>query len=102
MVIKGVNRKIIEVCDTGNIYFERAILFVKTEYISRPPDVLTAQAKNYLNNISSPAPASKKTRAEVMNDKMRLQKRRTARKIINALMILSAAGIGFLLSKIFT
>ncbi len=31
-MIKGVNRQVLEIHDTGSKYFEKAILFVKPEY----------------------------------------------------------------------
>ena len=31
-MIKGVNRQVLEIHDTGNQYFEKALLFVKPEY----------------------------------------------------------------------
>lgn len=31
-MIKGVNRQVLEIHDTGNKYFEKALLFVKPEY----------------------------------------------------------------------
>lgn len=31
-MIKGVNRQVLEIHDTGNQYFEKALLFVRPEY----------------------------------------------------------------------
>ena len=31
-MIKGVNRQVVEINDTGSVYFERALFFVKPEY----------------------------------------------------------------------
>lgn len=38
-MIKGVNRQIIEVMDTGNPYFERALLVVRPGYTDTEPTV---------------------------------------------------------------
>lgn len=43
-MIRGVNRQIIEVCETKNEYFERAILFVRPEYISETEANLRSEA----------------------------------------------------------
>ncbi len=46
-MIKGVHHRIIEVADTGNPYFERALLFVKPDYTDRSQETLTLYARAY-------------------------------------------------------
>jgi len=53
-MIRGINRQIIEVCDTGNRYFERALLFVKPEYASIDDKMLKAQAHNLIRGYVPP------------------------------------------------
>ncbi|MCI8554017.1 MAG: hypothetical protein HFJ80_03625 [Clostridiales bacterium] len=43
-MIKGINRQIIEVTDTGNPYFERALLIVRPHCADTPGDRLRAEA----------------------------------------------------------
>ncbi len=51
-MIKGVHHRIIEVSDTGNPYFERALLFVKAEYTERTTEELSANARCYTKQAS--------------------------------------------------
>ena len=44
-MIKGINRTIIEVTDTGNIYYERALLVLKPEYTDVNRSLLEKEAK---------------------------------------------------------
>ena len=46
---KGVNKKVIEVNDTGNMYFEKAILYVRPKMLTLPQKHLMKEAKYYLN-----------------------------------------------------
>ena len=48
-MVKGVNKCVIEVADTQNRYFDRAILFVKPEYQQLDFLTLHNQAKLYLH-----------------------------------------------------
>ena len=47
-MIKGVNRQIIEVMDTGNPYFERAMLVVRTGYTDTEAGRLREEAQKLL------------------------------------------------------
>lgn len=47
-MIKGVNRQIIEVMDTGNQYFERALLVVRPGYTDTEPTRLREEAQRML------------------------------------------------------
>ncbi len=61
-MIRGINRQIIEITDISNIYYEKAILFVKPEYAEFRRDVLEKQAKNFLKSIGKPASIKRKKR----------------------------------------
>ena len=50
-MIKGVNKAIIEINETGNKYFEKAILFVRSESANENEKKLESGAKEYLSNI---------------------------------------------------
>ena len=53
-MIKGVNKSVIEVADTGNKYFERAILFVNPQYSDKSTELLQSQARLYVSGVDVP------------------------------------------------
>ncbi len=53
-MIKGINRQIIEIGETGNLYFERALLFVRPQLDDIDEHRLKAEAKQMINNLSKP------------------------------------------------
>lgn len=50
-MLKGTNRRIIEINKTGNDYFEKAILFVKTDKTEYPTSTLQNQADEYISKL---------------------------------------------------
>lgn len=54
-MIKGVNKAIIEVNDTGNEYFEKAILFIRSSHTGDSQKNLEKEAKKYIE-VSSNTP----------------------------------------------
>lgn len=54
-MIKGINRSIIEVLDTGSVYYERALLVIKPEYASAQRELLEQEAKKLLENMGEPS-----------------------------------------------
>ena len=52
-MIKGIHHRIIEVSDTGNPYFERALLFVKEDYTDHTAEELSACARHYTKQASA-------------------------------------------------
>ena len=52
-MIKGVNHQIIEVRQTDNPYFERALLFVNGAYAEQPQSELDKQARAYLRETDA-------------------------------------------------
>ncbi len=63
-MIKGVNRQIIEITETGSVYYERALLVVRPEYASAQRAVLEREAKRLLKSMKAPS-CIKKRRAIV-------------------------------------
>lgn len=59
-MIKGINRTIIEVTDTGNIYYERALLVLKPEYTDVNRSLLEKEAKKMLFSMSAPSAMKKR------------------------------------------
>ena len=57
-MIKGVNKQVLEILETENGFFEKAIFFVKPEYTGMSEGRLRETAKNEMNNIGT-LPTSK-------------------------------------------
>ena len=51
-MIKGVNRRIIEVQETGSICFDKAIFFVKSEFSDQEQKVLEKEAKRIIKQYN--------------------------------------------------
>lgn len=54
-MIKGINHTIIEVNETGNEYYERAILIIKPEYASVQRAILEDEARRMLVDLDAPS-----------------------------------------------
>jgi len=50
-MIKGVNRRIVEITSTEHDYFEKAVLYVKADKIGLPTEKITEEAREYLGRI---------------------------------------------------
>lgn len=50
-MLKGINRRIIEINRTNNDYFEKAILFVKSDKIGCSQQLLSSQADLFLKEL---------------------------------------------------
>ncbi|MCQ2462476.1 MAG: hypothetical protein MJ177_03605 [Clostridia bacterium] len=55
-MIKGVNRKVVEVNDTGSEYFEKIIFFVRPEYASVSEGKIRERAGLIANSGTLPPP----------------------------------------------
>ena len=53
-MVRGVSRQIIEVPDTGNIYYEKAYLVVKPEFSDAQRTLLEKEAKRVLRAMDAP------------------------------------------------
>ena len=53
-MIKGINRQIIEVAETGNLYFERALLFVRPGTDDVENNRLKTEARKMMEKLSKP------------------------------------------------
>ncbi len=49
-MIKGVSRQVVEVTNTGNPFFERALLVVRPSYTDQPTDTLQKAAQHVLHS----------------------------------------------------
>lgn len=63
-MIKGTNRRVLEVTNTENPYFERIIFFVKPEYESVQREKLKKEAHMFAKRAGRP-PRSRKTKREI-------------------------------------
>ena len=53
-MIKGINRQIIEIGETGNLYFERAFLFVRPGVEEADDHRLKTEARKMLEKLTKP------------------------------------------------
>ncbi len=50
-MIKGVNKRVVEITSTDHEYFEKAVLYVKADKSGLPAEKLGEEAKEYLGRI---------------------------------------------------
>ncbi|MDE5583778.1 MAG: hypothetical protein K2J08_08735 [Ruminococcus sp.] len=50
-MIKGVNRKIVEINHPDSIYFERAVFYLRPEVRELPNEISRAEAERYIRGI---------------------------------------------------
>lgn len=62
VMVKGINRQIIEVSDTQSDYFERALFFVNPDYSDAERAVLEHEARRTLRKMSRPAAVRERRR----------------------------------------
>lgn len=61
-MIKGVNRHIIEITETENQYYERALLVIKPEYASVERELLEKEARKVLKDLGAPSSIKRRNR----------------------------------------
>ncbi len=62
-MIKGVNKQVLEIMETQNGFFEKAIFFVKPEYSGMSEGRLRESAKKEIENAGKP-PLTKSSKRE--------------------------------------
>ena len=50
-MIRGVNKRIIEINDTDSIYFEKAVFYLRPEVKELPSDVSYREAESYIDGL---------------------------------------------------
>lgn len=50
-MIKGVNRRIVEITSTEHEYFEKAVLYVRADKSNLPTEKITEEAREYIGRI---------------------------------------------------
>ncbi len=61
-MIKGINKQVLEIFETENGYFEKALFFVKPEFSGFSENKLKELAKNEINKNITPAKIKTKTK----------------------------------------
>ena len=93
-MLRGTNRSIIEINETENKYFERALLFVKPEFVSLSPERLNREAKRLIGSLTfSPMGLGRQASAR----KRAAKKRKRRILLISGILFLIAA---FTVSKL--
>ena len=64
MMLKGVNKQVLEVTNTENPYFEKIIFFVKPEYVNADREKLKKEAHLLAKSANKP-PRARKTKREI-------------------------------------
>lgn len=54
-MIKGINRQIIEVTKTDNVYYERALLVVRPQFTGAERQILEREARKMLKEMNAPS-----------------------------------------------
>ena len=85
-MVKGVNKQIIEINDTGNKYFERVLLFITPGKKDFPEEILHAKAREYIVEITNNASADTNLRELVR----RKRAKKKAFIISGAIIIITA------------
>lgn len=62
-MVKGINRQVLEIRETGSPYFERAFFFVKPEFAFADEEKLRKAAERALQSTDSP-PKTRHRRAK--------------------------------------
>ncbi len=91
-MVKGVNKSVIEINDTGSEIFERIVFYVAPEYGNINPKNLYKEAGKYTFNFDSRATRGYKTLR---------QREKRRKRIITALAILGSLGLAVSLFLIF-
>ena len=88
-LIKGVNKQVLEITETQNSFFEKAIFFVKPEYMGLSEGKLREHAKNELETTGKPPKRSIKSRP-----------RPTRAAVISAATLAAGIIIGLIIAKL--
>lgn len=89
-MLRGTNKSIIEISETENKYFEKAILFVKPEFVNLSPERLNKEAKRMIGTLTfSPMGLGRQISAR----RRAAQKRRRKILFISGTLFLMAAFI---------
>lgn len=66
VMLKGINRRIIEINRTNNDYFEKAILFVRSDKLNFEQQLLSREANAYLKKLAMPPKSKRNLQKKIM------------------------------------
>ncbi|MBE6740446.1 MAG: hypothetical protein E7565_09035 [Ruminococcaceae bacterium] len=89
-MVKGVNKTIIEISNTGNKLFNRVILFVSPEYVDKSDKKLTEEAQSLIRKLESMS-------GESLRSAVKRQRKRKRRIIIFSVLGSIAVTVAVLL-----
>lgn len=92
-MIRGINRSIIEINETENMYFEKVIVFVRPEYGKVSQSQLKKAAAKMVSNMSAPAVGLKKRSSA--RKRAAVKRRRT---ILTCAAVIALVAIAIILS----
>ncbi len=90
-LIKGVNKQVLEITETQNSFFEKAIFFVKPEYMGLSEGKLHERAKNELETTGRPP------RRDIKNQPHRAK---AAVAVVSAAALAVGIIIGLMIAKL--
>ena len=85
-MIKGVNKQVVEINETGNEFFEKAIFFVRPEYSAAGEGKLRDRAQRVLNKTPAPPSSAVLTKKEKFPTILKLLAAAAAGAIITAVI----------------
>lgn len=59
-MLRGINRQVLEITETNNIYYEKALLVIRPEYTSAQRSVLEKEARHLLKKMKPPSAIKKR------------------------------------------
>ena len=89
-MVKGVNKTIIEISNTGNKLFNRVILFVSPEYVDKSDKKLADEAQSLIRKLESMS-------GESLRSAVKRQRKRKRRIIIFSVLGSIAVTVAVLL-----
>ena len=71
IVVKGTNRAVIEVYDTGSPYIEKAILFINPAFKNANPKYMKTVAREYLSGVGLEGYSERPKRQKINEENLR-------------------------------
>jgi hypothetical protein len=88
-MVRGVNKQIVEIINTGNEYFEKAILIVNPEKFKAERDELQEQADLFVNSyIRGKAPRPRRARTRAVSNFLKVGGGALGGALVSALLLL--------------
>lgn len=61
-MLRGVNRQVLEITETNNMYYEKALLVIKPEYANAQQSILEKEARLMLKRMRPPSAIKMKSK----------------------------------------